>query len=77
MFEIQRLFNRLGGLHVSDPSYENRVEHKNKACVLLLDITPQFFVDLIQRKCKIITACMGTYLVGRKCLEKNVSYFPQ
>lgn len=32
MFEIQRPFNRLGGLHASDPSYENTALHKNKVC---------------------------------------------
>lgn len=39
MFEIQRPFNRLGGLHVSDPSYENTAQQK-KYSLLLLYTTP-------------------------------------
>lgn len=44
MFEIQRPFNRLGGLHVSDPSYENTAQQKNKvSCCCTL--------RLVQRGC--------------------------
>lgn len=49
MFEIQRPFNRLGGLHVSDPSYENTAQHKNNICTLVLYTTPQYS---IQHGCK-------------------------
>lgn len=57
MFQIQRAFNRLGGLHVSDPGYENKTQQKNKVWKPVLYITPQYFADIIEHKCKISIEC--------------------